>query len=228
MTQPFRVRFRSGYLSLSYALGLIAAVCSTAALADTARDESIRTAAARGIEYLRTRGQAEDGSFSRESGSAVTSLCVAAILKHRPEAKHDPAIQKALKFIESNIRGDGGVYAEGSKHKNYETCIATAALIAANENGKYDSVLARARTFIKDLQWDEGEGLAKSDPAYGGAGYGGHSRPDLSNTSFMIEALRNLGEEADDESIQKALMFVARSQNLAGHGNDTKHAAVVG
>lgn len=197
-------------------------------LAQTSREELVRTSVARGIDYLRTRGQADDGSFSRESGSAVTSLCVAAILKNRPEAKSDPVIKKAFEFIESNIRGDGGIYADGSKYKNYETCIATAALIEGNVNGKYDSVLARAKAFIKDQQWDESEGITKDDPAYGGAGYGSHSRPDLSNTSFMIEALRNLGDDADDEAIQKALMFVVRTQNLPGQGNDTKHADAVG
>ncbi len=196
--------------------------------ADTPRELLIRNSANRAIDYLKARGQADDGSFSRESGSAVTSLCVAAILKHRPEAKADPVITKALAYIESNFRGDGGVYAEGSKYKNYETCIATAALLEANENGKYDSVLARAKAFIKDEQWDEGEGLTKSDPGYGGAGYGGHSRPDLSNTAFMIEALRNLGDGADDQAIQKAMLFVTRTQNLVGHGNDTKHAELVG
>jgi hypothetical protein len=212
-------------------LSLTVAVCvSTPRItcADSSREELVRVSANRAIEYLKARGQAEDGSFSRESGSAVTSLCVAAILKHRPQAKTDPVVKKALAFIESNFRGDGGVYAEGSKYKNYETCIATAALLEANENGKYDSVLARAKVFIKEEQWDEGEGLTPSDPAYGGAGYGGHSRPDLSNTAFMIEALRNLGDDADDEAIQKALMFVARTQNLTGQGNDTKHAELVG
>ena len=198
------------------------------AIADSPRESLVRTSANRAIDYLKARGQAEDGSFSRESGSAVTSLCVAAILKHRPEAKSDPAVVKALGFIESNFRGDGGIYAEGSKYKNYETCIATAALLEANENGKYDSALARAKAFIKGEQWDEGEGLTASDPAYGGAGYGGHSRPDLSNTAFMIESLRNLGDEADDEAIQKAMLFVARTQNMTGYGNDTKHADLVG
>jgi len=192
--------------------------------ADTPRDASVQQMVDKGIEFLKTRGQSVDGSFSRESGSAVTSLCVAAILKNRPEAKNDPAIKKALAFIESNVRGDGGIYAEGSKHMNYETCIATTALVEANQDGKYDSVLARAKVFIKGLQWDESEGITKDDPAYGGAGYGSHSRPDLSNTSFMIDALRNMGDGADDAAIQKALMFVVRSQNLAGEGNDTEHA----
>lgn len=195
--------------------------------ADEARNAAVRKLADRGIEFLMTRGQAENGAFSPESGSAVTSLCLAAILRHRPEAVNDPAIRKAIAFIESNFRPDGGVYVEGSLYKNYETCAAVDALIRANVDGRYDSNLERARLFIRGLQWDEGEGLTPEDPAYGGAGYGSKSRPDLSNTSFMIEALRQLGDKPDDEAIQKALMFVSRTQNLEGYGNDTEHAGAV-
>jgi len=195
---------------------------------NAAREARIRDIAERGIDYLKSQGQAANGAFSPESGAAVTSLCVSAILRHRPEAINDPAIKQALAFIESNIRGDGGIHAEGSLYKNYETCVAVDALIQANRNQNYDSALERARLFIRGLQWDESEGLTSKDAAYGGAGYGTHQRPDLSNTSFMVEALRQLGDRADDEAIQKALMFISRTQNLAGHGNDTEHAAKVG
>ncbi len=187
----------------------------------------IEKAATRGIEFLKSRGQADDGSFSGESGVAVTALCVNAILKHRPQSIQEPAIQKALKYIESRVQSDGGIYTTGSTHQNYETCVAVGALIEANRDGKYDSELKRAEIFLKGLQWDEGEGIESSDTAYGGAGYGSHKRPDLSNTSFFIEALKELGNDKDDESIQKALKFVVRSQNLQGQGNDTPHAEEV-
>jgi len=192
------------------------------------RSEQVREVANRGIEFLISQGQAANGAFSPESGTAVTSLCVSAILRHRPEARETPAIKQALAFIEANIRGDGGIYADGSLFKNYETCVAVDALIQANEGQQYDSALSRARLFIRGLQWDETEGLTAADPAYGGAGYGTHQRPDLSNTAFMVEALRQLGDQADDEAIQKALLFISRTQNLAGHGNDTEHADAVG
>ena len=194
----------------------------------TSLNERIDRIADRGIEFLRTRGQAADGSFSGESGVAITSLCVRAILKHRPEAINDPVVQQGLDYIEEHFQGDGGIYSEGSRHRNYETSISILALSSANRDGQYDSALKRAEAFLKDLQWDQDEGAEPSDPAYGGAGYGSHSRPDLSNTSFFIEALHELGNSRDDEAIQKALRFVARTQNLAGHGNDTKWAEQVG
>lgn len=182
----------------------------------------------RGIEFLRTRGQADNGSFSGETGAAVTGLCVRAILEHRPKAVNDPVVKKAFRYIESMIQGDGGIYAPGSRYRNYETSVAVGALIKANRKGKYDSVLKRAEAFLKEIQWDEGEGVESSDAAYGGAGYGKHERPDLSNTSFLIDALHELGNNGDDEAIQKALQFVVRTQNLPDQGNDTPHADKVG
>lgn len=182
----------------------------------------------RGIEFLKSRGQSPDGSFSGQTGTAVTSLVVRAILDHRPTAVGDPVIQNALRFIEKSMQSDGGIYSAGSKYRNYETSVAVGALLAANKDGKYDSQLKRAEAFLKDLQWDEGEGIETSDERYGGAGYGSHGRPDLSNTAFMIEALNQLGNGPDDESIKKAMAFVARTQNLKGHGNDTEHAGKIG
>jgi len=60
---------------------------------------------------------------------------------------------------------------------------------------------------------------------YGGAGYGSHERPDLSNTSFLVDALHELGNGEDDEAIQKALAFVSRCQNFESPQNNSKNAA---
>jgi hypothetical protein len=180
-----------------------------------------------GIEYLKSQVDAESGALSKQSGLGVSSLCTAAILAHRPSAVNDPVVKKLLGFIESNIRPDGGIYSESSTHKNYETCLAIVALNKANETGRYDAVLKKAEAFAKGLQWDEGEGIESSDPAYGGAGYGSHKRPDLSNTSFMLDALKELGRGPEDEAIQKALIFVSRTQNLESPANDTGNAEKV-
>ena len=208
----------SFFVSIPSALGLELATKQGISNAE------IQAAADQGIQFLKNRGQAEDGSFSGETGAAVTALCVNAILRHRPSAIETPAVKKALKFIESKFQGDGGIYSTGSLYKNYETSVAVGALVQANKDGKYESALKKADAFLKGIQWDEGEGIESSDTAYGGAGYGKHKRPDLSNTAFFVEALRELGNDEDDEAIQKAMKFIARTQNLPGQGNDTKYA----
>ena len=192
--------------------------------ADAAIDRSVEKA----ISLLKNRGQNEDGSFSPQTGVAVTGLCVRAILEHRPQAKNQPYIKKSIEYILANAQGDGGLYKTGSLYRNYETSVSVGALVTANEDGKYDSYLKRAEAFLRGLQWDEGEGIESSDTEFGGAGYGSHKRPDLSNTSYFIDALTDLGADSNDEAIQKALKFVSRTQNLAGHGNDTPHADKIG
>ena len=191
---------------------------------NSAIDKSVQD----GISFLKNRGQADDGTFSPEKGLAVTALCVRAVLKNRPDEVDSPWIKKALGVILDSVQGDGGIYAKGSKYRNYETSVSVLALSAANQENRYDSQLKRAEAFLKDIQWDEGEGVESGDAAYGGAGYGSHGRPDLSNTSFLIEALHELGNDAEEDAIKKALQFVSRTQNLAGHGNDLPHAGAEG
>jgi squalene-hopene/tetraprenyl-beta-curcumene cyclase len=102
------------------------------------------------------------------------------------------------------------------------------ALKDADAGGKYDKILAHADKFLRGLQWDEEEGISKSDDRYGGADYGpSKKRPDLSNTQFLIDALKTLGAKDDDPNIQKALVFVSRCQNLESANNTTKFASKV-
>lgn len=215
---------RVGYWSiLAAAVTLFPTVVRSQDAVDATRVQAVDA----GIEYLRQRGQAPDGSFSAASGPAITALCVLAILENRPAAIDDPVVKKGLQFLLQNVRPDGGIYGIGSKHRNYETCVAMQALQKANRDGRYDAQLEGAEAFVRGLQWDEGEGVQPSDTAYGGAGYGSHSRPDLSNTAFFIEALHDLGVPEDDPALQRALKFVSRTQNLESPHNDTEFAAKV-
>lgn len=178
------------------------------------------------VSFLKAEGQAEDGSFSGKAGTGPTSLVVAGLLSVGQTA-NDPIVAKALKFLESNVREDGGIYAENSRHKNYETSIAVVCLSKANNDGRFDAILKKADKFLRSLQWDEGEGKSESDMEYGGAGYDSKGRPDLSNTAFFIEALKSAGAGEDDEAIQRALKFVSRCQNLENESNDAPVSAKV-
>jgi squalene-hopene/tetraprenyl-beta-curcumene cyclase len=190
----------------------------------TALDAEAQTRIERaGVAFLR-QSQGADGSFSSQAGPGVTGLVAAALLSIGVP-KNDAMVDKAIVYLLKTKRADGGLYAEGSRHANYETCLAIMALSKANEQGEYDGVLQAAQRFVKGEQWDEGEGLSPKDPAFGGAGYGSKSRPDLSNTSFFIEALRSTGVEESDPAIQRALAFVNRCQNLESPANDTPFAS---
>lgn len=178
----------------------------------------------RGISYL-TGVQAEDGSFSKQAGPGITALVAAAFLENG-RSPSDPVVAKALKYLEGHVRADGGIYADGSKYKNYETSIAMRAFAAANADGRYDDLLKGAAAFVKEIQWDAGEGHDESSESYGGAGYGSHNRPDLSNTTFLAEALEAVGTGPDDPAVERMLIFVSRCQNLESEHNQTKFAAL--
>lgn len=180
----------------------------------------------KGINYLSVKGQADDGSFTKQVGIGITALAATAMLRHG-RTPDDPTVAKALKYIEQNVQPTGGIHAANGRLKTYETCVAVLCLNEANREGKYDAILKKADAFIKQIPFDAEEGNSPEDFQFGGAGYGGQGRPDLSNTAYLIEALRSTGTAADDPAIQNALLFVSRCQNLESPHNTTPFAAKV-
>ncbi len=174
---------------------------------------------AKAVEFLRPR-QSADGSWSgdrREPG--ITALVVAAMLRSGRVTPDDPAVSKGLGYLEQFLDPKGGL--SKSPHSVYTTSVALMAFQEANKGGRYAGVIKGGQEFLKSNQYDEGEGKGPADPSYGGAGYGGgNGRPDLSNTAFMMEALRDSGLPADDPALKKALVFVSRCQNRKSEFND--------
>ena len=186
MSRSFVVSCRS-WLTLGLLLGLATSVAAqqtgSVGLPAGALAKSRQAAAA----YLRTT-QADDGHWSDYPGPAITGIVTKSLLDAGVEPG-DPMIQKALAYLKQALQPDGGIYTKENKVSNYETSVALLAFAAANRDGQYDALIANARDFLKKLQWDETEGLSEDDPRYGGGGYGRSERPDLSNTSFLLEAL---------------------------------------
>jgi len=185
-----------------------------------------RQTVARGVTYLLEKGQdAQDGSFSKQLGPAVTAMCVSALIRNGVPVS-DEKVQRSLKFLESFVRDNGGVYAPKSNLRNYETSVAVMCFHHANTDGQYDLTIEKAVAFLKGIQWDEGEGHQSGSRHYGGQGYGKHKRPDASNTSFFLDALKEAQPEGNSEAIRKAVVFMSRCQNLPSKHNDAEFAVV--
>ena len=188
--------------------------------------EAERTAAIdKGIAFL-AKAQGADGSYSTRGGTGVTSLIVYSLLRNGRSAA-DPTVAKGLAYLEKNVREDGGIYAKDSFLRNYETCLAVVVLAEANKDGKYTKLIQGADKYLKGIQIDEQENKNKSDLDYGGVNYGTRGNPDLSNTSYLVEALVAAGNGPEDESLKKALVFISRCQNLESEHNTTATAAKV-
>jgi squalene-hopene/tetraprenyl-beta-curcumene cyclase len=138
--------------------------------------------------------------------------------------------EKALRYIEGLVNPKGGHIAgkkPAAQLKNYVTSINVMALCQADRAGKYKAVIGDAVEFLKKLQWDEGEGRSPKSPFYGGAGYDSHNRPDLSNTQFFLDALKDAGVPKDDPAFKKALIFLNRCQNSGQEYNDQPWAGKI-
>jgi len=178
----------------------------------------------RAIGFLQTKGQAPDGSYAAYAGPGVTALVTAGVLRQGRTAD-DPMVTKSLEYLQGFAHPDGGIYHRENFYRNYETCLAVLCFSEANKDGRYDKLIAGADRFIKGIQWGDDEHQDETDTSFGGAGYGKHKRPDLSNTSFLVDALRAAGNGPEDEAVKKALIFISRCQNLETEHNTTKFSS---
>ena len=192
---------------------------------ETEMDLSVRRRRAieKAIHFLGDQ-QYEDGSYGEIVLVGVTSLVVSGLISIGVK-RTDPMVGDGLNYIVSKAKADGGIYSDQRGFPAYETSLAIMTLVQADPE-KYKEQIAAAVECLRREQWDEGESCDESDPSYGGAGYGGKTRPDLSNTQFFMDALHDAGVGPDDPAMQKALKFVSRCQNLESEHNTSANAAV--
>ncbi|MBY0515031.1 MAG: terpene cyclase/mutase family protein [Gemmataceae bacterium] len=165
--------------------------------------------------------QEPGGGWSTKQNPGVTGVVVTGVLQCGL-SPDDPPAAKGLAYIEGLINPQAGHIAGADPRvglQNYVTSVNVMALTAAKRDAKYRPVIGNAGTFLRKLQWDDGEGKTTKDDFYGGAGYDSKSRPDLSNTQFFLDALKDSGAPADDPAFKKALVFVSRCQNLESEHN---------
>lgn len=166
--------------------------------------------------------QGKDGGWEGDKGPGISALAVWALAGERSVGPQHAAVKRGADFVLRSQRPDGGIYASEGLHKNYETSVALSMLAALKDDSRTRAI-ANAQKFLKDNQWDEGDGKSIDDSFYGGAGYGRSKRPDLSNTQMMVEALHNSGLSKDDPAYKKALVFISRCQ-MRGESNDQAFA----
>ena len=163
----------------------------------------------RGLKFLRAQ-QKENGSWDDYPG--ITALVLTAFMQsHRRYTEEDgPFISRGVSFLVDCAKPDGSIYTKDLPAYNTSVCMMA---LHATGNPKYKPLVEKAQRFLKTLQADEGEGYTKDNKFYGGIGYGGDERPDLSNLQYALEALSETGVAGDDPVWDKALVFVQRCQN---------------
>ncbi len=218
---------------LSLAAAIITAAAASPAIAiDEAHRAQAREMADKAIDYLLSQQDPAtggwlvppetDGRAERPEFPAITALVINGILLDDKFDSNHPAVLQGAKHLLNSQQPDGGIY--DNVLPNYNTSIALSALAEVDLPQARDAI-TRGQRFLRNLQWsedpDEEIGGAEAaapvspeHPFYGGAGYGRHGRPDMSNLTTMLQAMHDTGVSPDDASFQRALRFMERCQML--------------
>ena len=185
-------------------------LCTALLSAQNSPQLSLRKEAEHSIESALqwyTKNQQEDGSWGHYP--AMTALTLTAFLKS-PQGYNEHntvAVGKAIDFILGCQQPDGGIYIDDLA--GYNTAICITALVATH-NSKYDDAIRRGRDFLLTLQFDESDGIPKSDVKFGGIGYKEKERPDLSNLQWALEAIKAT------EDVRKVNEATGKKQEYSG------------
>ncbi|CAG0952789.1 hypothetical protein PHYC_00292 [Phycisphaerales bacterium] len=224
---------------LIVALGMLGPgmVCAQPAPTNQARFEKPDrwAMAARAAVFLRAQQDKATGGWNVNPQGptlpAITGLVVQGLLMQEGVDEKDPAVSAGIAFILSKQQPDGGIYDRILPTYNTAICLSALAKIKS-PSAEVRSAMVKAQEFLKGLQYGEGaavregaveaaERVSRDHPYYGGWGYGNRGRPDLSNSAFIIEALRESGVSESDAAFQRALVFLQRCQMIE-KGSDGK------
>lgn len=214
-----------------FALALLCCI-SANAVAPQPRDISfgneVKHAIDKGLDWL-AANQKTNGCWSTADHPAVTALALEAFMGE-PTGKYQknptPAVRNGYKFILSNAKPDGGIYAK--ELQNYNTSICMMALVTAKD-AKYDSTLRHARQWLSGQQIDLNEKGKIDSPFDGGVGYGDkHDHSDMNNTLTALEALyytkyleHDKPSSATDLNWPAVIHFIQSCQNLPAYNKES-------
>ena len=143
------------------------------------------------------------------AAAAITGLGIKAVAQCG--CTPSTALQPAIERLRLARRADFGI--DGGPLTTYVVATITSGL-ASLQDPAMDDLVQDGVASLRNMQWDQGEGLQANQDWYGGAGYGSRGRPDLSNTQIVLDALHDADVPSDDLAFQRAVVFLTRCQNL--------------
>lgn len=222
------MKLRTMFLAVTVCAA-VGATAPRAAAIDEAHRQKARDMAAKATEYLKSQQDRASGGWCvPEAGGrqpnlpAITGLVVTGMLLDPKADQSDPTVLSGIKYMLNFRQPDGGIY--DRMLPSYNTSICVSALSKSTLPQARDAI-GPAQDFLRKLQFSESSDTSlggqeapkkvnKDHPFYGGVGYGRHGRPDLSNLQFMLQALQDSGVSPDDPAVQRAVVFLQRTQML--------------
>ena len=186
---------------------------------NTSLRNEVQRAIDKGTAWI-TQSQNTNGFWSTADHPALTGLALMSLQgpnAKRHQTKEPEAVTRGYSFLMRNIQPDGGIYRKDLQ--SYNTSISLLAL-TLNQTPEAKDAMAKARKFLIGLQAHFDIPGSTNNAYDGGIGYGGgiDKRPDLSNTSWALEALhysklaladKQVGETSD-LNWSAAIAFIQR------------------
>jgi squalene-hopene/tetraprenyl-beta-curcumene cyclase len=182
-------------------------------------DDPYTAAALNAVKFLRTH-QNPDGGFGSFKGNPSSSVGVTSLVAYammvspaKLTEASSPELAKAIQFIVTKQDDSGCIVDPKMNLANYNTSVGAMALVRTGNPAHADAI-AKAKAYLRGIQLDEENGVDRDNPFYGGAPYGpGKKVSDGSNTGMWMDAMKELGLEANDPAMQNALVFMQRISN---------------
>jgi squalene-hopene/tetraprenyl-beta-curcumene cyclase len=176
------------------------------------------------------KNQNTNGFWSTPDHPALTALVLTAY-RLQPgikEQREESAVARSgYKYLLSCVQPDGGIYRKDLP--SYNTSVVLTALVLA-DHPEFQLAIVNARKFIIGLQTDLGEPGKMDTVSDGGIGYAkSDRRPDLSNTSWALEALYMSKNYLKDKKVADtselnwgaAVKFIQACQNLPAYNSES-------
>lgn len=152
---------------------------------------------------------------SSAASTAVTALALKAFAQMNFLPATDPTARLARALVKERVEGSRGAFnPDPSGGLGNYVASAVASGLAAVDDPSDRPLIEASVEWMTRQQWDQSEGLCAKLDWFGGSGYGKWGRPDLSNTQMMLDALHDAQVSQDDPAVQRALVFLSRTQNL--------------
>ena len=211
---------------LGYAAAALALIASPLPAQDDPRQAKARPIIDKAIAYLRAQQDATTGGWSVPKEGpvfpAISALVLNGMLLDDRLTAEDPAVKRGVSFVLKHRKPDGGIYDIILPSYNTSICLS---MLARVNTPEARAAIKPAQDFLKSLQFGDGamvDGqfaketgrVTKDHPFYGGIGYGRTGRPDNSNLHFFVQAMQDSGVPEDDAAVQRALVFLRRTQML--------------
>jgi squalene-hopene/tetraprenyl-beta-curcumene cyclase len=198
-----------GVLMFTLATAFVGTSSAEEAVLDAEMITKAKKAVDRGLHFLRGK-QSKDGSYGHHVG--ITSMTMLAFGESHRQYRYDdgPFMRLAVDWLAKKARADGAITGEATP--TYNTALAITGLKVVGQN-KFDGLIKAGQDFLVRFQSDEERQYRETDKFYGGIGYGGDERPDLSNLQYALEALKKTDYDPKSDVWQKAQKFISRCQN---------------